>query len=191
MADENPANGNVRWMATGVALLLLLTCMISFVEWRSLRNGQEELRRTEQAAARAYVFVKDAAEHPKPGDPKWAAVEVTAINTGRTPAVNGQFEFVLEYRDTPVPDGTVMNQRDWSEHRTVFPPGLEIAKDVGMIETEAEGGAKPAGAASGDYVYGLVEYDDMFKVHHWTKFCFVHATGAGEWKRCETFNAAE
>ncbi len=22
------------------------------------------------------------------------------------------------------------------------------------------------------YVYGMVEYDDIFKIHHWTKFCW-------------------
>ncbi|HUJ39556.1 MAG TPA: hypothetical protein VLW54_03340 [Candidatus Acidoferrales bacterium] len=189
MAGEQSANQKPGRVATGIALLLLLTCVLSLLEWRSLRNGQEELRKIEQLQARAYVAVKGAEKHPKPGDAKWAEVTVTSINTGRTPALNGQFEYILEHRDTPVPEGTVMNQRDWSGHKTVFPPSLEITKDVGMIETGA--GSGQAGAASGEYVYGLIEYDDVFQVHHWTKFCFVQATGAAEWRRCATFNAAE
>jgi len=189
MAEQNQGERNQRWMAAGVGLLLLLTCVLSLLEWRSLRNGQEELRRIQQLGERAYVVVKGAAEQPKAGDPKWDAVVVTSINTGRTPALNGQFEFVLEHRDTPVPEGTVMNQRDWSGHSIVFPPSLEISTRVGMIETGADGNS--AGATSGNYVYGLIEYDDVFKVHHWTKFCFVQAAGSEAWSRCSTFNGAD
>jgi hypothetical protein len=222
MAEEKHANQ--RWLAMGVALLLLLTCVFSFLswlEWRSLRNAEEESRRIQQLGARAYVFVKGAAEYPKAGDPKWAAVVVTSINTGRTPALNGQFEYILEHRDTPVPEETVVNQRDWSGHRIVFPPSLEVTTGVGMIETDAGGnsggppkgprkspaaagdatassiaGAAPGGvsqpeSAGGNYVYGLIEYDDVFKVHHWTKFCFFHAPETAGWSRCSTFNASD
>ena len=189
MGIENRANHTPRWPTIGVALLVLLSCAFSFLEWRSLRNAQEELRKTQQMEARAYVVVKGAAEQPNAGDRKWATVVVTSINTGRTPALNGQFEYILEHRDTPVPEGTVMNQRDWSEHKTVFPPSLEITKEVGKIEKGA--GSAGAGATSGAYVYGLIEYDDVFRVHHWTKFCFVQAAGTAEWRRCGTFNAAE
>lgn len=224
MAEQNPANQNPSWLTICVALLLLLTCVFSFLswlEWRSLRNAEEESRKIQQLSARAYVCVKGAAEYPKADDPKWAAVVVTSINTGRTPALNGQFQYLLEHRDTPVPEETVINQRDWSGHKIVFPPSLEVSTSVGMMETGASGksegaskgakkspgapgeasaansggaaaeGASQPAPASGDYVYGLIEYDDVFKVHHWTKFCFFHAAATAAWSPCSTFNAVD
>jgi hypothetical protein len=47
---------------------------------------------------------------------------------------------------------------------------------------------RPANAYTGTYVYGIIEYRDIFEKQHWTKFCFFNAPGTNKWISCPTFN---
>ncbi len=45
--------------------------------------------------------------------------------------------------------------------------------------------------SSGYYVFGVIEYNDIFGKQHWTKFCYFNTPGTSGWINCPTFNDAQ
>jgi hypothetical protein len=43
---------------------------------------------------------------------------------------------------------------------------------------------------SGWYVFGIIEYKDIFGKPHFTKFCFINTPGTASWSQCTTYNDA-
>lgn len=179
----------------------------------------EETKRNRELEYRAYVVVKGAHLVAEPTNPAIGNLFITVINTGRTPGLNGKVVSEVEFQENPPPESTVINPPDQTPSKSVFAPQIEFLKLAGSLPTdearkirEAETQQRQAGSSESPkrasttprpipsprvyrdnrkiFVYGKVEYDDIFGKHHETKFCFVNSPGTPIWWHCQTFNDA-
>jgi hypothetical protein len=81
--------------------------------------------------------------------------------------------------------------RSPSQGRKTKPTAKQGDETVPAVPGVAPAGEPQATSGSGNYVYGIIEYDDIFRVHHWTKFCFFNLPGTTAWSRCSTFNETD
>ncbi|MGC9944016.1 MAG: hypothetical protein ABSE48_19490 [Verrucomicrobiota bacterium] len=89
-------------------------------------------------------------------------------NLGKTPAL----KCTTWLDNSNLPDGTVFTSNATNEcFTTIFPNGDHTldtgaqALNAGFIECLRTNGIH-------EYVYGVVKYDDIFGIHHWTTFCW-------------------
>jgi hypothetical protein len=184
-------------------------------QWRSMQASIEETKRNRELEYRAYVVVKGAGVVPQPNLPLGRII-VTTFNSGRTPGV-GKIKAVLRFlRDSPPEDSPVDIAEEQS--RIVFGPLVDINTPVSLLpieqpspsplpgteHTKAKSSPSPASpavalpadmqAAPPDryefYVFGYIEYTDIFHKTHWTKFCVYNIPGTDRWTYCPTFNDA-
>jgi hypothetical protein len=204
------------------ALVIIVTCIYTWYasrQWEAMQSGIKETQQNRELEYRAYVGVRGVAFQPRADNPAWGNVILVSINTGRTPGLEGKIRQIVEKRDTPVPENTVINEPEHPGSKIVYFPSIEMQTNMGMITTNVadiimaspinpNAKAKPSvipiqptvipnlippimpSSTVGYYVYGIIEYRDIFNKAHQTKFCFIGAPGTNTFGWCTTFNDA-
>jgi|GEM_PF-1407628 len=194
---------------------ILLQAYIYEKQWNSMQASIEETKRNRELEYRAYVVVKGAGVVPQPNLPLGRII-VTTFNSGRTPGV-GKIKAVLRFlKDSPPEDFPVDIAEEQS--RIMFAPLVDINTPVSLLPIEqpspspspetghakaktSPSPAPPTVALPADmqgaapdryefYVFGYIEYIDIFQKTHWTKFCVYNVPGTDRWTYCPTFNDA-
>jgi len=131
--------------------------------------------------------------------------------------LNGTIRTNLEARETPIGDDVNYNNNDVFRSKLVLFPQIDMQTIVAtqtvdepptlpatpsavpntankaQVTAQATPNAAPVKIivqTKKFYVYGLIEYDDVFGRHHETKFCYVNTPGAREWANCDKYNDA-
>ncbi|MFN0108589.1 MAG: hypothetical protein ACKVZH_07010 [Blastocatellia bacterium] len=176
-----------------------------------------ETREARRLEYRAYIAVKGVALVPRPDDPQTSDLIVRYTNTGRTPGLNGIIKTNLESRETPLSDNPSYESRDVFRSKLVLSSQIDIQT---MIASQTVDNTSNLAASFGKqgspvnsslptkqippdvppvkvivqtkkyYVYGLIEYEDIFGQAHWTKFCYVNTPGTKDWINCAGYNDA-
>ena len=125
-------------------------------------------------------------------------------NIGKTAArnIDAKIFYAITYANQEPPLDHVMQFSKYAHNNLisgiVFPGG--VLKQIGerpgneghsMPATDAEVEAIKEGKG---YlaVFGIVDYDDVFDVHHWTKFCiWISKTGTFQTRECAEFNKVD
>jgi len=198
-----------------VLAAILLQAYIYEKQWRSMQASIDETRRNREIEYRAYVVVKSAGVVPQQNLPL-GAITITTFNSGRTPGVGKIKAIFRPLQDSPPEDFPVdINEQ---QSRIIFAPLVDVNTRVSLLPIErpnpilspgtaqpkAKTGpppAPPALAVPADmqiatpdrweyYVFGYIEYTDIFNKTHWTKFCVYNVPGSDRWSFCPTFNDA-
>lgn len=137
--DKPRSQGVPNWMVIFIGLIFLVTCVysiFSYGQWTSMDKALLETRRNRELEYRAYVVVKSAQLISEPANPAIGNVFVTAVNTGRTPGLNGKVLTEMKFQENPPPESTVLNPPDQTPSRTIFAPQIEIVKAAGSLPTD-------------------------------------------------------
>lgn len=165
------------------------SCAAAIFAWKSVATARD----TEERQLRAYLVVTDfvaicgecgdalVAGHP----PNYVGGRM--LNSGETPAdqVSGRMGWVGWVADNG--KDQLPADFDFSYNQ---PTGLVSAADIGRDQGKEFHGEITAGdvplfrmAASGHstlYVYGRIDYCDIFRKPRSTAFCFIYKPGVGE-----------
>jgi hypothetical protein len=214
-----------EWSPTILNVLVVAALIFHGVQfnrqWQAMQDSIAETQKTRELEYRAYVGAKGAVFVTRKDNPAWGDVVLVSVNTGRTPGREGKLRPVLEHRDAPPPDDTVINQPAHAGSKIVFTPSIDFQTSAGQIPTQladilvnqavapvskpstVQPVAKPLPApiaslnppkgiefGEGHYLYGIIDYVDIFDKPHSTKFCFFIAPGSSTFIQCPTFNSA-
>ncbi len=193
-----------------VVLVTSVYAFFSYGQWTTMDKSIEEMRQNRELEYRAYVGVKGVVFQQRADNPAWGDVILLSVNTGRTPALEGRVRRVIERRDSPPPDGTVINDPEHVGSKIIYVPSLDFTTTLGMIgtsvadqlvtpkETKPKGSPTPPVASltppqstlfsEGWYAYGIIEYKDIFSKPHATKFCYFNLPSTRDFYPCPTFN---
>lgn len=172
------AIGNINWMARSMDL-----------SQKSTKNAvqaiQEQMRLDQRAwvGPRTFVILNPPLEANKPIE-----IGLEYSNLGKTPALNvSGFAQPGLYVST-----TQLNFSKWGQplegERGAQFPGFSshIVREFPAIPDPVF--VDFLKEKSFLYIYGNIEYDDIFGFHHWTHFCLRYLVPSHGFVYCETFN---
>lgn len=195
-ADSNKGNPDEslihKFVSDPIAIFTGLLFAATVLLWRATRALVKGAERTSELQLRAYLHVKRAGATRDTDGVLWARVEIQ--NFGQTPA----YDVVQWIGIAGVSDGDTPNIARPSDNvktaKGIIAPGSNTEF---IIPTHDRlGPEKEAALRSGKatiYVFGEIEYRDIFKTNHVTKFkMFLSGEGAaeGRFKNCEDGNEA-
>jgi hypothetical protein len=150
-------------------------------QWKIMREQLEHSKEIHQLSERAWIVLKSAAlKHPiKVGE----APEISIIftNTGRTPASNANFKTWVHIADSHTPaDKLHRPDLPGRPSQGVIPPGMLFSQNIApRITLTDQTMQRLTREEQQFYLYGLVEYHDIFD-HSWmTAFCLTLNIGTG------------
>ncbi|HXP31721.1 MAG TPA: hypothetical protein VN832_11560 [Stellaceae bacterium] len=155
-----------RWIALGTWALALVTIWVLLDNKRAMELGQ-----------RAYIYAQPGNVYnvstglgPEP--------RIVIGNSGRTFAKNVKIYAGVAIRSRLSPNEEAALGRGEEEEGTlVLSPRVEqaiIRRAPQMTENDARGVSSNAGTGSRIYVFGRIEYGDIFDGRHHAEFCFVY-----------------
>jgi hypothetical protein len=183
-----------------IALFTAVLAAVSIYQFWAIR-GQLDTMRKEQ---RAWVSVtQKTGTTISVGSPPSTVLTVT--DTGKTPATDVVCHFYVEI----VPNGGTPHFQAPIPHNIMI-SGVMLPNDPKEI-TVTRLRQKQGASSGGDFpvspdekaeldegrawiaVDGVVWYDDVFKVRHWTRFCFHSSLKAGMYpdRSCTTYNEVD
>jgi hypothetical protein len=163
-------------MLTG--LIFFITCVytvFSFLQWRTME-------RTIEIGNRAYVSVDKGSllKELKVGEPVNATVNF--VNKGNTPALKvktrGSIGFTADQISEPMQPipGDV---NDPQSTAVIAKDGAMYAGFEGAVPLDEQGMELFNQKKLRLYIWGVIEYEDMFGKPHKTSFCFTHPPEPG------------
>lgn len=187
--SEAPSARHMVVLTAVIALATVVYCIISFWQWKATNRSAEIAEQSVRLGARAYLGLVTMTL-----DDSLAATRKTGIkgifrNAGHTPAYNVVVKsYYLFSQDGFRPDpndqiaarpaqiGLLLPNEDLAYTFVVPPLSEEQAKRV------MEGSTKL-------YLYGFIEYEDIFQHQHTMKFCGTYSpTEFTSFFRCPTHN---
>jgi hypothetical protein len=175
------------------SLLVLFTFML-WLATRSLVKGAEESSREE---LRAYVSANIAGMRDVAPD-KNIIISFHVFNIGKTPAFSVRQSGEIVFADHPLPENfRFQNIPVPKSKATVFPNipflGNIIAANKFTQAQIIEGLQGPAIGGKRFYIFGRIDYIDIFKTKRWTTFCFsfsgyhaiIPSASEGKWNEVE------
>lgn len=204
---------------TGLILFVTAVYSVfSYGQWDSMDRSIGEAQKSRELEYRAYVGAKGAVFTQRADNPAWGDVNLIILNSGRTPIREGKMRRVFERRDAPPPENTLINEEINPGSKIVFIPQIEYSHRVGAIPTGLADVLVRSNVPSpqkrpievpapspilpsltppempdfgpGWYVYGIIDYKDIFDKWHITRFCFYIAPKTASFVQCPTFNDA-
>jgi hypothetical protein len=143
---------------------------------------------------RAWVTAKDAYHNEfKTGEQPQAVVAI--INAGNTPARNLTIYGNIQWRDKPIPTPMIflpLPSTGQEPSFSVIAPneGMNISfSDIPVLTDDIIKLAREQKIHL--YVWGKIDYDDIFGKHHKTEFCFVDRFYARVFATCSNNNTIE
>lgn len=177
--DEKQNKTSSRLKGIGQLLLVVFNIIMIFILWKQTNIMSADLR--------AWITVEES-NITEFGEGKPIFTRVKFVNSGKSPALK-VFTFAnLEIRDTPVPEPMPPLPTDGAGSRAVLGPqstytiALKLDKQTTQTIQEIIAGQKKV------YVWGIVEYDDIFGVRHRTKFCLVNSSWTKNFNACGNNN---
>ena len=117
---------------------------------------------------RAWVCVTEVKVKRRDPSPMPAQIIVTAVNSGRSPALETRFAAKCEIGDTPTGESEITGDTS----RAPIGPGADLQSLCGRsYESKAQVDAINEGLQA-LFVSGMIEYADIFGTEHRTRFCF-------------------
>jgi len=189
------------WCITAFTLALAVTGIYQY----TVINRQLDVMRKDERAWVEFLPLPDkpgsdiTSVHLDPGQPMTYPLGIK--NTGKTPARNMVTKIYLDIVDAsqePPLERVVTDtyERGVITAGIVFPDG-DIKQPIvrptengkPRLTTDSEVNAVREAKAY-IAIYGIITYDDVFGVHHWTKFCKWQAAAAGTFHtaQCTAYN---
>lgn len=189
-------------MAFFTGLLVLITCIYTYFsskQWEVTQLSLQEAKLTREIENRAYVNIKSGSlvTALKAGERPSASIVIE--NAGHTPARHTVMRVMIESRDASAPepepmtaarlDGITTSQ---PQSITIVPPNntLNMTVQSPTVLTEELINAVNQGRIR-LYVWGIMEYDDVFGRHHKSQFCGAAKPGTIAFDNCGQGNDAD
>jgi hypothetical protein len=202
--------------------LLILAAIIAQAviyhrQWKSMQSSLRETQRNREIEYRAYVVVRTATFTPSKDMPGLGLgdITVTEFNSGRTPAT-GKIQAMLDYRvDSPPEDTPIRLNPNAVRSQIVFAPTVDVNTFVSVWpmtqpppQVNNSRGSKPPKSSptpspvatpavavaqkENIYIFGRIDYIDIFGHPHWTKFCLFNIPESQTgWHFCPTYNSTD
>jgi hypothetical protein len=193
----------VNFLSLLVLIIIAIQAFIYRRQWEAMQgqlkvmNRQSELMneslkegiKTRELENRAYVTIKDNIVD----QPMKAAEGQTIIfilnNSGRTPAINvtTKYAVILDSKRPALPEFPPTEFRSRShlangdnKHITMILPPFTPDNVDEIYSRQAR-----------VWIVGIIEYEDIFKAHHRTQFCYYQKLGMFDLNLCEEGNTIE
>ncbi len=203
LQTQEPENKISRWlhnMANIFNIVLVLVtstyAYITYEQMKIMNLSLDETKVSRELEYKAYVGIKDCILIKHPDNSSLADLNIKFINTGRTPGLDGKIRVKVEARETPVPEQSDISLKDDAViSKLVLFPQVEYTNKAGTLETNEAHSLltkqpKVIVESRKNYVYGVIEYSDIFNKPHKTRFCYQNIPLTAEWNLCPTFNDA-
>jgi len=139
---------------------------------------------------RAWITIKGA-ELIEIKENKPITAKVVFINSGKSPALDTTIHSNINIYYNPIPDPLPYgNSKGPVAHNVLGPDntfGNIITKKEDLASQELQGILDDKASI---YVYGVIEYRDIFKFKRQTKYCMVSRRGSLSFVACENHNTA-
>lgn len=167
--------GGILFFAINIVTFLIL--------WGQFNVSKSQLIYSQ----RAWVTAEDVSlSKLKVGEPTTA--EVKFVNSGSSPALQVVALSGLAITSTPISVPNRVSQNDNVESRGVLAPKTFFFSELKSGEHTTQTIQAINAEKIKMYVWGIVEYDDIFGVRHGTKFCFVNYRGGITLAACDNNN---
>jgi hypothetical protein len=184
-----------NWLQRALKPIGLYTMVLMFVaigQWWITHRQLEEMRLAREALTvdqRAWIGPIEAIIPESDSEP----YGVWISNSGRTPGLN--VVTTMSQLFIPIDEKFVprYNSPGGPYSSSVIQPGMRIRVN-GLGTRKAFGANEERGILTGThrmYLYGRIEYRDIFKRPRWTTFCLYMASNFKSFEACETYNDAE
>jgi len=161
-------------------------------QWEAMNEGLRETRISRELENRPWLMViaLNLARPLKVGEPPIAAL--TLMNKGNTPAIGVRIRSTLEIRDIPVPNPAPPVAVFGNISVPIIAPHSEAASFVPRRAALSQAELNDIGAMPRSrkqiYIWGVLEYRDVFGKPHNTGYCFVYQFDSTHFAACEHSN---
>lgn len=185
------------WCVAGFTFVLALSAIYQFI----IMGGQLDVMRTDQ---RAWLQFQASPTKPGSDGATWQLTSgqpvtypLRVVNTGKTPAKNLDMKIFIDIvpaDQEPPLEYVDKNSGHPYGHITsgiVF-PNADFNQTV--VRPSADGSPQLAIKDGKSYlaVYGVIDYDDVFKTHRRTKFCaWIATSGTFHASGCTKYNSVD
>ena len=179
--DDKQRKNWLGWIqAISTIAIVFITAFYTYYARQQVKETGRAIALTDASIKldqRAWIGVTSVSGKPEVG--KQLTITVTFKNTGKTPAKNTNIAAVVEpARQNKAPDFTIENRVRRESRGLVTPQGETFS--ILVIANEYSPSGELNDAALKDitegklriYAHGIVEYDDVFRTHHWVTYCF-------------------
>jgi hypothetical protein len=161
-------------------------CWINNRELKVFDSERVTMEKTQIQDERAWVFPENVVIQPSEKDTNSINFTVLFKNTGKTPAMN--IDAAVGYTDKlnsvpktiPRPADSVASSgilaQDGTGHGFIIPPDSAI---------------QAARNGSHLFIYGIIWYDDIFREHHWCRFCYSFDSNMEDFRPTGTHNTCD
>jgi hypothetical protein len=179
---------------TDALIAMLALCFVGLGGWQAyqLKRGADLAREDSRRRMRAYVSADLAGEILNAFSPGLPAFQIRMINSGQTPAYDVRSWRAIAIHELPLGAELARPADAVEESDAVIGAGGEAFLALhwqGALGKEQLADIKAG--TRGLYVFGCIEYLDVFGDRHHTQFCLYQALGNGaRMKRAAHGNAA-
>ena len=167
-----------------LAVITALLVLVSFLQWKAMRDALNDARESNERAQRAYVVIAHQLDSIKVGP---VIFRFHIKNCGQTPAYEltstfGWKTFPGINAQWPASEPFVAVRADHASSGTIG-PGMEITMDTRLQHLDDRDAFFAAQAAANRkeitlFYYGTITYKDAFRRElRTTDYCFVHVAG--------------
>lgn len=193
---ESRAN---QLMAFFTGLLVLITCIYTYFsskQWEVTQLSLQEAKLTREIENRAYVNIKSGSLVTALKAGEYPSVSLVVENGGHTPARRTAMRVFVESRDASAPEpdplpGVRFDQLDPGRPYsiTIVPPNITLNTTVVGTTAMTEELINAINQRKIRlYVWGVMEYDDVFGRHHKSQFCGAVHPGTVAFDNCAQGN---
>jgi hypothetical protein len=174
-------------------VVVILLFVATMALWCATNELVKDTRHSAHKQLRAYVSVKPIRGVTNFGSDLEAETEVIIKNSGQTPALKLRHLGILFPRQFPLSKETDLNIRAPETNGsiiTLHPGESEFGTKFKRKIEPLQYQAIQAGIGK-IYVFGKVDYEDVFGASHWTRFCYYFdGTGPSlpDWQSCPRNN---
>lgn len=184
-----------RWLPhiiqASLALITLGTLFVMYIQLKAFRDQTEILKTQMINDTRAWVTVEKAYHNPFREGERVAA-RVVFVNSGNSPAMNVAAQTEMELRSNEVPTPMPLRQTNQLRSKSVMGPQAHHTADVfstAPLSKQHTNAVTKKGKRL--YVWGRIEYDDIFNQHRTTEFCMRSQINSKKFEACENNNTVK
>lgn len=155
-----------------VAIFAGISTYYSSKQWEGIKQSLADARATRNLENRAWVVFKETQNKEPISKTQPTTITVILQNMGATPAVNARVEVTMKYAPQE-PETFVTPPDETMRGRYVLPPGKEFPVYVKLPALTDEDYFLLTHGGYKYYLWGIVEYEDIFNETHRTRFCYV------------------
>lgn len=166
--------------------------IFAILQWRIMGEQAEVMKASLEIGQRAYVFPKYIRMKEFRAGEK-LLVEVELENSGNTPALNLSGSIHYRARETALPENPDYGKpADGFTSVSVLPPSVPSLRLVSSRGELLDRHIVSVGRGElSIYVYGILQYEDVFRQRRKTKFCGLYDAPTGLFKACEHHNSMD